>query len=175
MAPATNLGAATPVAIGIGGQPPGGDKPADKDKTADKDKDATPAGDALTRKQVHDATAYIRGLAELRGRNAEWAERAVREAVSLSAEQALEMKVIDLIADDVGDLLDKLDGARSRPWNAASPSTLKGAEIERHAPDWRSRLLAVITDPGIAYILLLIGVYGLFFEVRQPRLPACPA
>lgn len=171
MAPATNLGAATPVAIGIGGQPPGGDKPAGKGKTDDDDqagKDAPTAGDALTRKQVHDATAYIRGLAELRGRNVEWAERAVREAVSLSAEQALEMKVIDLMADDVGDLVDKLDGRAVKTLEGAVTLDLQGAETERHAPDWRSRLLAVIGDPGIAYILLLVGLYGLYFEFANP-------
>ena len=175
MAPATNLGAATPVAIGIGGSPPDkdkpsrGDKPADKDKTGEQaEQGAPPAGDALTRKQVHDATAYIRGLAELRGRNVEWAERAVREAVSLSAEQALAMKVIDLMAEDVGDLVGKLDGREVQTLEGAVTLDLQGAETERHAPDWRSRLLAVIGDPGIAYILLLVGLYGLYFEFANP-------
>lgn len=184
MAPATNLGAATPVAIGIGGGDKTNDQPDDKptdkaksggDKAGEKagkkaeGKDVPmPSGDAMTRKQVHDATAYIRGLAELRGRNVEWAERAVREAVSLSAQQALDMKVIDLMAEDVGDLIEKLQGRQVKVGDHTLVLDLKGAETVRHAPDWRSRLLAVIGDPGIAYILLLVGLYGLYFEFANP-------
>lgn len=181
MAPGTNLGAATPVAIGIGGGP-GGDKPADKPagdgkaegkppdsekgKPADK---PLPAGDAMTRKQVHDAAAYIRGLAELRGRNVEWAERAVREAVSLSAPEALERQVIDLVAEDVPDLLAKIDGRQVKLAGGAGKTLdTKGATATPMEPDWRSRLLAVIGDPSIAYILMLLGVYGLFFEFSNP-------
>ncbi len=176
MAPATNLGAATPVAIGIGGSPadkeptPRGKKPSTGEQQDDTPDTAAPmpAGDAMTRKQVHDATAYIRGLAELRGRNVEWAERAVREAVSLSAEQALAIRVIDVIADDVGDLLAKLDGRAVQTLEGKVTLDLEGAEVQRQAPDWRSRLLAVIGDPGIAYILLLVGLYGLYFEFANP-------
>lgn len=188
MAPATNLGAATPVAIGLGGGGEQTDKPTDKpsdkpiekarsggdktDKMAEKKAEGNearmPAGDAMTRKQVHDATAYIRGLAELRGRNVEWAERAVREAVSLSAQQALDMKVIDLMARDVGDLIEKLQDRQVKVGDRAIVLDLKGAETVRHAPDWRSRLLAVIGDPSIAYILLLVGLYGLYFEFANP-------
>jgi membrane-bound serine protease (ClpP class) len=176
MAPATNLGAATPVAIGIGGAPADkepasrGRKPATGERQDDTPDAAAPlpAGDAMTRKQVHDATAYIRGLAELRGRNVEWAERAVREAVSLSAEQALEIKVIDVIADDIGDLLTRLDGREVQTLEGKITLDLEGAEVQRQAPDWRSRLLAVIGDPGIAYILLLVGLYGLYFEFANP-------
>jgi membrane-bound serine protease (ClpP class) len=166
MAPATNLGAATPVSIGIGGAPDRGPDDADKGKKADKP--AAPAGDAMTRKQVHDATAYIRGLAELRGRNVAWAERAVREAVSLSASQALEMKVIDLMAEDVDDLLVKLEGRKLKLGGREVSLALKDSQVGRRAPDWRSRLLAVIGDPGIAYILLLVGLYGLYFEFANP-------
>lgn len=176
MAPATNLGAATPVAIGIGGPQPGQDKPApaeEKDaagkaEKAEKAPAAMPSGDALTRKQVHDATAYIRSLAELRGRNVEWAERAVREAVSLSAEQALKEKVIDLIAEDVADLLDKLDGRRIKTALGEVVLATRGVSPSALEPDWRSRLLAVIGDPSIAYILMLIGIYGLIYEFANP-------
>lgn len=170
MAPATNLGAATPVTIGIGGRSPDRGEPSGKDQT-DGNQDIQgdpPAGDASARKQVHDATAYIRGLAELRGRNVAWAERAVREAVSLSAEQALEINVINLMANDVGDLVGKLDGRVVTTLVGTRTLDLQGAEIVRHAPDWRSQLLAVIGDPRIAYILLLVGLYGLYFEFANP-------
>lgn len=179
MAPATNLGAATPVAIGIGGPQPGQDKPPaeEKDKAkdekgdkggADKPPAALPSGDALTRKQVHDATAYIRSLAELRGRNVEWAERAVREAVSLSAEPALKENVIDLIAEDVADLLAKLDGRTVKTVQGEVKLATMGVTPTPLEPDWRSRLLGVIGDPSIAYILMLIGIYGLIYEFANP-------
>jgi membrane-bound serine protease (ClpP class) len=177
MAPATNLGAATPVAIGIGGPQPGEDKPTPSEEQKDKaggDKaqkpapPSQPAGDALSRKQVHDATAYIRSLAELRGRNVEWAERAVREAVSLSAEQALKDKVIDLIATDVADLLVKLDGRTVRTAQGEVRLATRGVSPTVLEPDWRSRLLAVIGDPSVAYILMLIGIYGLIYEFANP-------
>ncbi|MFN3594568.1 MAG: NfeD family protein [Thiobacillaceae bacterium] len=179
MAPATNLGAATPVAIGIGGPQPGQDRPPaeEKDKAKDEKGDkggadqppaVLPSGDALTRKQVHDATAYIRSLAELRGRNVEWAERAVREAVSLSAEQALKEKVIDLIAEDIADLLAQLDGRTVKTAQAEVTLATKGVAPTPLEPDWRSRLLGVIGDPSIAYILMLIGIYGLIYEFANP-------
>lgn len=178
MAPATNLGAATPVAIGIGGPQPGQDKPAQapaegkdkagRDDAAKAEKAPLPSGDALTRKQVHDATAYIRSLAELRGRNAEWAERAVREAVSLSAEQAMKARVIDLIAEDVADLLVKLDGRKVKTAQGEVTLATKGVSPTALEPDWRSRLLAVIGDPSVAYILMLIGIYGLIYEFANP-------
>lgn len=176
MAPATNLGAATPVELAPMG---GGDKPAPADKTIAPDKhdagkpepsppSSPPAGDAKTRKVVHDAAAYIRGLAELRGRNVEWAERAVREAVSLSASEALKLNVIDLIATDLDDLLQQVDG-RSIPMNGQSVTLdTANATIEHVGPDWRSRLLAVIGDPSIAYILMLLGIYGLIYEFSNP-------
>lgn len=172
MAPATNLGAATPVAIG-GPQPPGADKPvpepsAEKDKAGKDPAEKTPMADAMTRKQVHDASAYIRSLAELRGRNVEWAERAVREAVSLSAEQAIKEKVIDLVAEDVADLLAKLDGRTVRTAQGEVRLATKGVSPTALEPDWRSRLLAVIGDPSIAYLLMLIGIYGLIYEFANP-------
>ena len=169
MAPATNLGAATPVAIGAPGTPGGEDKPDDKGSKSAEGKTSGTAA-TMTRKQVNDASAYIRSLAQMRGRNAEWAERAVREAVSLSATEALKMKVVDLVAEDVPDLLKRLDGR-----------TLKAAETERvlHTADavaialeadWRTRFLSVITDPSIAYVLILLGIYALVFEFSNPGL-----
>ncbi|MEW5967437.1 MAG: nodulation protein NfeD [Pseudomonadota bacterium] len=172
MAPATNLGAATPVELAPGGQPGAPDRPVPPARPAgpaDAQKPAEPpAGDAKTRKVVHDAAAYIRGLAELRGRNVEWAERAVREAVSLPASEALELKVIDLVATDLGDLLKQLHGRTVKLDGATITLDTAQAEIERVQPDWRSRLLAVIGDPSIAYILMLLGIYGLIYEFSNP-------
>ncbi|MCA1979348.1 MAG: nodulation protein NfeD, partial [Thiobacillus sp.] len=125
-------------------------------------------GDARTRKAVHDAAAYIRSLAELRGRNADWAERAVREAVSLSAPEALKLKVIDLVASDLDDLLRQLNGRRVALDGETRILDTSQAVIEKVAPDWRSRLLAVIGDPSIAYLLLLLGIYGLIYEFSNP-------
>ncbi|HMM46373.1 MAG TPA: nodulation protein NfeD [Thiobacillaceae bacterium] len=168
MAPATNLGAATPVELAPGGsEPPAADKPAIVDKPGDA-APAPPAGDAKMRKAVHDAAAYIRALAELRGRNAEWAERAVREAVSLSASEALKLGVIDFVATDLDDLLKQVHG-RSVPLSTGAVTLdTANATVERTVPDWRSRLLAVIGNPGIAYILMLLGIYGLIYEFSNP-------
>ena len=175
MAPATNLGAATPISIGgMPGSPEPQRKPQEPErktgKKANQTKDAEKdwMSDASRRKAVFDAAAYIRGLAQVRGRNAEWAEKAVREAVSLSAEEALKLKVIDLVATDLSDLLSKLDG---RKLNVAGQDRIlrtKGVETTAIEPDWRSRFLALITDPSIAYILLLLGTYGLLFEFYNP-------
>jgi len=168
MAPATNLGAATPVQIGVPGAPreePGtGAKGKDK---SDKAK-AAPPRDASSEKAIQDAAAYIRGLAQLRGRNVDWAERAVREAVSLSAEEALKLKVVDLIAADVDDLLKRLDGRKVTVLGTERTLATAGAAVVELAPDWRSRLLAVIADPSVAIILLMIGFYGLIFEFMNP-------
>jgi len=166
MAPATNLGAASPVAIG--GTPGGGEK-ADPKKEAGKEQGFIPA-DTLMRKVMHDAAAYIRGLAQLRGRNADWAERAVREAVSLPADEALKLKVIDLVAEDVPALLKKLDGRTLTA--GGSPVTLHtaGAAAVEMELDWRTRVLAVITNPTIAYLLILVGIYALIFEFMNPGL-----
>ena len=141
MAPGTNLGAASPVSIGGGGQ-------------KDDKKDSGP--DTMTRKVTNDAVAYIRSLAELRGRNADWGEKAVREAVSLSAEEAVKLKVIDHVATDVPDLLGKLGMAQS--------------PVVHIEADWRTRILGVITNPSVAYILILLGIYALIFEFTNPGL-----
>ena len=168
MAPATNLGAATPVElVPAGGDKPAPDKPGAAPPEAAKPADAPP-GDAKMRKAVHDAAAYIRGLAELRGRNAEWAERAVREAVSLPASEALELKVIDLVATDLDDLLRQINGRVVKMNGETVTLDTTNATVERVQPDWRSRLLAVIGDPGIAYILMLLGIYGLIYEFSNP-------
>jgi membrane-bound serine protease (ClpP class) len=164
MAPGTNLGAATPVQIGMPTpQSPAAGK--DKGKTDD---DTHAAQDPLTKKQVHDAAAYIRGFAQLRGRNAEWAERAVRDAVSLSADEALAQNVVDLIARDVAELLAKVDGRKIAVAGAERVLATAGAATQTLDPDWKSRFLAVITDPSIALILMMLGVYGLFFEFSNP-------
>ncbi len=166
MAPGTNLGAATPVQIGAPGLSPPS-TPASPDKTKSPD-EGPAAGDALTRKQVHDAAAYIRGFAQLRGRNQDWAERAVREAVSLSADEALAQHVIDLTARDVADLVAKLDGRKLSTAGGERTLQTGGAAVSIEEPDWKSRFLAVITNPSIALILMMLGVYGLFFEFSNP-------
>lgn len=181
MAPATNLGAATPVAIGLPGAGGPGDRPGPRDGPDDASKptppkDGAPAGrgDVMTAKQVNDAVAYLRGLAELRGRNADWAERAVRESVSLDSTDALAHRVIDVIAGDVGELLGKIDGRTVRVTASGEGGgrslrlSTAGATIVTHEPDARERLLAVISDPSVALILLIIGVYGLLFEFLSP-------
>ena len=164
MAPGTNLGAATPVQIGgLPGAPP---QPPGQPATPEKSEPA-PA-DPLSRKQINDAAAYIRGLAQLRGRNAEWAEQAVREAASLAAEEALRLKVIDYLAADLADLLRQLDGQRFAVVDGSVTLASAGAVLHPYQPDWRTRLLAVITNPSVALILMMLGVYGLFFEFSTP-------
>jgi membrane-bound serine protease (ClpP class) len=170
MAPATNLGAATPVAIGDSGDADDSRRKSakGKDKDAGSDSSARSTRETLTRKQTNDAAAFIRGLAQLRGRNAEWADQAVREAVSLSAEEALKHKVIDLVAEDVPQLLAQLDGRKVAVSGGERRLATAGASIVEIQPDWRNRLLAAITDPSVAYILLLIGIYGLLLEFYVP-------
>lgn len=184
MAPATNLGAATPVAIGgqgggessdesggaSGGKSRGGPGAA-PDKPADADAPASTAR-TLARKQRQDAAAYIRALAQLRGRNAEWAEKAVREAASLSAEEARQLGVVDLIVADVPQLLQRLEGRRLQVRGGEVTLATAGATVIDDPPDWRTRLLAVITEPEVAYILLMIGIYGLLFEFYSPGMIA---
>jgi membrane-bound serine protease (ClpP class) len=178
MSPATNVGAATPVSIigSPGNQPPDpktgeGEPENEKDEDSGQDgsgsADKTP-GDSMTKKVVNDSVAYIRGLAEKRGRNADWAELAVREADSITSEKALELGVIDLIAKNVGDLLKKIDGMVVEVNGLDQELATNGLVIERLEPDWRSELLGVITSPTIAYLLLLIGVYGLILEGYNP-------
>jgi len=122
----------------------------------------------MERKSINDAVAYIRGLAEMRGRNADWAERAVREAESLSAEQALDKNVIDLIAESVAELLVAIDGRTVKIGDTEQTLATADLTVETFEPDWRTRLLATITDPNIAYLLMLVGIYGLLFEGYNP-------
>lgn len=185
MAPATNLGAASPVAIGApggGGQPSRGDDAKREDaKDAEDDKDGEPAktspkrgsgpttGSTMMDKVTSDAAAYIRSLAQLRGRDEDFAERAVREAASLSAAEALEAGVIDVVAISLNDLLTQLDGREIKldSGNLVTLATANAA-VERIAPDWRNQILAVLSNPQIALILMMIGIYGLFFEFTSP-------
>jgi len=197
MAPATNLGAATPVSIGGEPEPapspvplPGG-RPGKPDSGAAKDNGGpskgngssdgskpgseppntereTQPGSAMERKAVNDAVAYIRGLAELRGRNADWAEHAVRGAASLSASAALQQKVIDVIARDLPDLLSQIDGREVHVDNRTVKLATRDLAVVRTRPDWREQLLAVITNPTVAYGLMVIGIWGLLLEGYNP-------
>jgi membrane-bound serine protease (ClpP class) len=169
MAPGTNLGAATPVQIGapVPGLP---NSAPDKDGKESKDRDGqSKPTDTMTAKVTNDAAAFIRSLAELRGRNADWAEKAVREAASLSANGALQEHIIDLVARDQADLLRQID---DRTVEVAGGETrrlaTKDAVVEAIDPGWILRFLAIITDPNVALILLLVGVYGLLFEFMSP-------
>jgi len=166
MAPATNLGAATPVQIGAPSQP---SSPRQPEAGDDKNKDGKPEpGTAEERKAINDSVAYIRGLAELRGRNADWAESAVRAAASLPASAALEQNVIDVVARDVADLLGKIDGRIVKVSTGEQRLATRGLVLERIDPDWRTRLLAVLTNPNVAYLLMLVGIYGLLLEGYNP-------
>jgi membrane-bound serine protease (ClpP class) len=165
MAPGTNLGAATPVQIG-GPSMPGGERPRARDPNEDAP-GADPGG-AMERKIINDAVAYIRGLAQLRGRNADWAEKAVREGASLPAGAALEAGVIDLVAPSLDDLLATLDGREVTLAAGSVTLATAGAERYLHPVDWRSEFLGVITNPNIAYLLMLAGIYGLLIEFYSP-------
>ena len=192
MAPGTSIGAAAPVQVGGGGGLPLPGRPADApsaptappspvgapvtvappvatpDHPAEPVRPAPARRDAREAKVVEDAVAYIRSLAELRGRNADWAEHAVREAASVSAEQALALNVIDFIAADTADLLAQAHGREVRVGEARVVLETRGLAVEALEPDWRTRLLAVITNPNVALILLMVGVYGLLFEFMNP-------
>ncbi|AGA34428.1 membrane-bound serine protease [Thioalkalivibrio nitratireducens DSM 14787] len=197
MTPATNLGSATPVQMGGGGFPgmdDGGSRPSRGDDRGNGNDDATNGDDAqetdangaeandeevdedkprrgetaMERKVLEDAVAYIRGLAERFDRNADWAELAVREGVNLTAREALEKNVIEFVADNLDDLLEQLHGHSVRmPWGDRVLNT-ENIEVITVDPDWRTNLLAVITSPNIAYILMLIGIYGIIFELSNP-------
>ena len=182
MSPATNVGAATPVSmIGSPGKP-GAGSPLDREPTPDDaeateekqqdeaaaDEGQAQAQDAMMRKAINDSVAYIRGLADLRGRNADWAEKAVREADSITSEKALELGVIDLVAVNLGDLLEQSDGRVVSVSGRDTTLKTSGLAIERLEPDWRNELLAVITSPTITYLLLLVGIYGLVLEGYNP-------
>jgi membrane-bound serine protease (ClpP class) len=147
MAPNTSIGAAHPVTLGMGGE--GGDE-------------------AMTEKVTNDAASYIKSLAKRRGRNEKWAELAVRKSASLSAEDAVAENVVDFVADDLNDLLAKADGRRVKVSGGEVTLHTVGARVEEETPDFRQRLLGVLTDPNVAYILLIIGFYGLIFELSNP-------
>ncbi len=182
MAPATNVGAATPVALGDtpGPESPddeesgeteenGSEEGADEPDEGDAEEQADEApGDAKSRKAVNDAAAWIRSLAQETGRNAEWAERAVREAVSLTAREAVEQNVAELIARDLDELLAAIDGRTVETATGEVTLATASARVERIEPDWRSELLAVVTNPTVAYLLLMIGIYGLLLEGYNP-------
>ena len=163
MSPATNLGAATPVQIGGLPKPPSPDnikKPLDTD-SGDTDS-------AMKNKIINDSVAYLRSLAKLRGRNEEWAVKAVRDGASIPAEEALSLGVIDIVADDIVDLLSQLDGRTISIMGQEKVLDTSNMLIIPVAQDWRNQLLAIITDPNIAYILMLLGIYGLIFELSNP-------
>ncbi len=185
MTPASNVGAASPVSIGLPGFEKPVSEPADKapasvepgqaqsgsakPPVARQPPAAGPGDDTMNRKITNDAIAYIHSLAQLRGRNSKFAEQAVRDAASLSAHDALAAGAIDLIADNLDDLLAKLNG---RQVALASGITVRlataGANIERIVPDWRSQILAKLAHPEVAVILLMAGIFGLFFELTNP-------
>ena len=160
MAPGTNLGAATPVQLGA--------TPSQETLETFKDNSSSSGSSAMERKIINDAEAYLRSLAQLRGRNVEWAVQAVRKGASLSAEEALQQNVIDLIAAHVPDLLTKLDGREVRLLHEKHVLQTSGLTVKRIEPDWHNELLALITNPNVAYILMLIGIYGLIFEFSTP-------
>jgi membrane-bound serine protease (ClpP class) len=176
MAPATTIGSATPVQMGgFPGMPdkpgptPGGegkeDQPEQPDSGADKTADSQ---STMERKIINDAAAYIRSLAELRGRNAEWAEKAVREAVDLTASEAVQQNVADLIAEDMAGLLAAIHGRTVKVDQQELTLNTQAAQIEYLEPDWRTKFLTVITDPNIIYILILLAFYGLVYEFLNP-------
>ena len=159
MSPATNIGSSTPVSIAPTPSIP---------STQDGDQDKPPPQDAMMKKVVNDAVAYLQGLAELRGRNIEWAEETVREGTNLRASVALEKNIIDLIAKDVPTLLAELDGREVKLPNRTVTLDVASARVVLVETDWRHELLEVITDPSIAYGLLIFGVYGLILEFYNP-------
>jgi membrane-bound serine protease (ClpP class) len=189
MAPGTNLGAATPVAIGGLPMPGRGDDRPERapgterrdgpqaDKPAAENREGERSADGRSRpgpakaseaKAINDAVGYIRSLAEFRGRNADWAESAVRDAASLSAQAALEQKVIDVVASSAEDLFRQVDGRQVAI--AGGNARLDTGNLQQVAlePDWRTRMLGVITNPNVALILMMIGIYGLLFEFMSP-------
>lgn len=171
MAPGTNVGAATPVQVGAPGMEPDPGKIPSRPATEPAGHgDGKKTESATTRKQINDAAAYIRSLAEMRARNADWAERAVREAVSLPAEEALKQDVIDYMAADVAALAAQLDGKTVITLGQEKLLRTRGAAVIDVQPDWHTRLLSIITSPTIALLLLTIGVYGLLFEFMSPGL-----
>jgi len=172
MAPTTHLGAATPVSLG--GDDIGDDKDADDDKESesesesDEQKDAPASGSAMERKVMNDAIAYIRGLAEKHGRNADWAERAVTEAATLTATEALEENVIDLIAVNQAELFQKINGREIEVNNRTVTLETEALVVERIEQSWRIKFLSTIASPEILLLLIMVGIYGLMFEGYNP-------
>lgn len=152
MAPGTNLGAATPV------------KMIEMPKT----KDLNLSESAMTKKVINDSVAYITSLAQLRDRNVTWAVEAVKEGKSLSAQDALKYGVIDMIADDEDELFKKIKGLKVKVSERMLPLSAKPIRHFYYEPDWKDRFLGIITNPNIAYILLMLGIYGIFFELMNP-------
>jgi membrane-bound serine protease (ClpP class) len=153
MAPGTNLGAATPVSL----------MPIPKITDSN-----TSSPSALEKKVINDAIAYIKSLAELNERNISWAIDAVKEAKSISAKDALRYGVIDLMAEDTNELLSKLEGRSVTVSGKSIILQTEGAVIQTFEADWKTQFLSIITNPNIAYILLLIAIYGIFFELMNP-------
>jgi membrane-bound serine protease (ClpP class) len=158
MAPGTNIGAATPVEIGGVPGLPGGSQPKEKGEPKSAEQN----------KSINDAVAMMRSLAQLRGRNADWAEKAVREAATLTAAEAQKEGVVDLVADNLDDLLAQADGRKVMVAGVETTLRTKNAEIVAVAPDWRTKALSAIADPNIAFLLVLIGFYGLILEFWNP-------
>lgn len=166
MAPATNLGAATPIQIG---GLPGSTKPEeDSDTPKDEEAPPPPPSSTLERKMVNDAAAYMKSLASLHGRNQEWAEQAVREAVSLTAEEALELQVVEIVAANLQDLLRQADGREVVMKNGKKKLETGELHITRIDQSLKNKILSVIGDPNVAYILMLLGLYGLIYELANP-------
>lgn len=159
MTPGTNLGAATPIQIGA---------PTSPEQSPDEEQGEPQPASVSDRKAVNDAVAYIRSLAEMRGRNADWAEEAVRGAASLSANAALEQNVIDIVAEDVGSLLEQLNGRTVVVAGEEIELRTQGLVLREFEATWVTQVLATITNPNIALLLLMIGVYGLIFEFLNP-------
>ncbi|MGO1499701.1 MAG: NfeD family protein [Marinobacter sp.] len=183
MAPATNLGSATPVQMGglPGSQTPPADPQPDESNAGASGDEQNSAPEkatdesskrrgetAMERKVLEDAVSYIRGLAERHGRNADWAEEAVREAVNLGAREALDKNVVDVVAADLPDLMRQIDGRTVSLASGDTTLQTAGLEMIRMLPDWRTRLLTVITHPNVAYFLMIIGFYGIIFELASP-------
>ncbi|MFZ3501856.1 NfeD family protein [Vibrio harveyi] len=172
MAEATNLGSATPVSLGGAPQQPSSADDKDNDESNDessgKNSDEVPAKTAMEKKVINDARAYIKGLARLHGRNADWAEKAVSEAANIDASEALELNVIDYIANSPEDLVTTINGTEVKVNGKPYKLTLDNPTWVERVPDWRAEMLAVITNPNVAYILMLIGIYGLLLEFYNP-------
>jgi len=167
MSPTTHLGAATPVSIGGGDATPEGPTDDEEDESEEEPVEAQP-GSAMERKVLNDAIAYIRGLAERYDRNADWAEDAVRNAATLTAREALEQNVIEFIAEDQADLLRQVDGYVVKVNSESVALATDSVEIENFEPDWRNKVLTVISNPEIVLILGMIGLYGLMYEGWNP-------